>query len=774
MHDHLESIDLPALRTYWLALASHVYGRNHIAARQLATSFEEAETGLRWTAAFMDFRRAGEDLPAQELPDIQPLLQAAQRPGAWLDAADLLAVVQVLQALRDYRQALLRAEPETLIQQLASRFDLPTNLAERLRQSLDEDGQIKDQASTELARVRRQIQATRREIRRILQGLLGRGDLAEAWQEQLITLRAERYVLPVRTSHKGRVRGIVHDRSASGETLFVEPLDTIELNNQLIAQQQEERVELIRILQDLTALLGESAPLLEARLADIAQLDGLRAGALLGERYRGELPELAPQPAFALRELRHPLLCLQLGVEQVVPTDLSLGEHKRQLIITGPNTGGKTVLLKSVGLIHAMSYLGLPVPARGRCGWFPRILTVIGDEQSIALNLSTFSAQLLRLREALDHASQDSLVLLDELGSGTDPREGGALGTAITEALRDRGSLSLVTTHLDALKHYALRESATEIASMRFDVEALRPTYQLQLGISGESHAIDIAQRLNLPDSITRRARVLLQEQESEAERLVRERDQILNQAEAARQDAQSALSAAENQRRQAEQDAEQAAAERDRAYEETLREWNQTLQEARSQVNSRIRQLKHGRDTAGANETLKQMDKQFQRPARPASPQTKRQPQAGDSGIFHPYRLPATVLQVDEAHDRIQVDVRGKQLWGRLAQFEPRAGAQNQTPKPVAASVSLPAADPVLQLDLRGQRREQALQNLLNYLDDANTHGLRQISILHGTGNGVLAEMVRDLLRQDPRVLRFGLARPEQGGAGVTEVELQ
>ncbi|MFZ5613479.1 MAG: endonuclease MutS2 [Pseudomonadota bacterium] len=773
MHTHLDSLDLPALRAHWLEHVSHCYGRDHVAVLQPAATLASARERLHWSEALLDLQRLGEDLPAHALPDIRPHLSAAQRPGAWLEAGDLLDVRVVLDALRDYRAALERAAPENPLRALGQQLQAPAALAERLRQSLDEDGQVRDQASPDLARLRRQIQSTRREIRSLLQQLLGRGDLADAWQEQLVTLRAERYVLPLRATHKGRVKGIVHDRSASGETLFIEPLDVIDLNNQLITQQQDERAEVVRILRALTAAVGEAAPALLPMLTEVGRLDGVRAGLLLARGYGGELPEIDARPAFDLRTLRHPLLCLQLGLGQVMPADLALGEALRQLIVTGPNTGGKTVLLKSVGLVHAMAYLGLPIPARGRCGWFGRILTVIGDEQSIEHNLSTFSAQLLRLRLVLEQADADSLVLLDELGSGTDPREGGALGTAVAEALCQRNSLSLITTHLEALKHYALNRPGVQVASMHFDVEALRPTHQLQLGRSGESHAIDIAQRLALPEEITGRARVLLQEQESAVDRLVRERDRILNEAADARQSAAAAEAAAAAAWQAAEADRQAAAAARERAYEEARREWQDTLGQARRQVKQRIQQLKTGRDTTGAAQSLNELDARFQgkKPAtRPQQP--SRLPQPGDVGLFHPYRLPATVLQVDVEHNRIQVSARGKQLWGRLDQFEPKSGLQ--LPKEErTATVSRPTAEPRLQLDLRGQRRDEAEENLLRYLDEARAHGLTQVSILHGTGNGVLAEMVRAVLRADPRVKSFAMARPERGGAGVTELEL-
>lgn len=773
MHSSLESLDLPALRTAWLAHASHPYGRDHIDTIAPAFSTPEAAARLRWTGAVLDLHRLGADLPSRALPDIRPPLSLAQRPGAWLEGRDLLDILDVLQAMREYRQALSGPDHPALLREAGDRLPPCQELLDSLQNSLDTEGRIQDHASPELTRIRRGMHHTRRDIRKTLQALLNRGDLADAWQESLVTLRGDRYVLPLRASHKTRVKGIIHDRSASGETLFIEPLDVLELNNLLTTQEQEERAELTRILQALTDAAGRAAPALLPALAEIGRLDAIRAGVLLARRYRGELPVLDDNPGFDLRGLRHPLLCLQLGCEQVVAADLRLGNTLCQLLVTGPNTGGKTVLLKAVGLAHLMAYLGLPIPAQGRCGGFDRILTVIGDEQSIAHNLSTFSAQLTRLRDAMAAADQRSLVILDELGSGTDPREGGALGTAIAEALLQRRSISLISTHLDALKRYALRHDGVQIASMRFDLDALRPTHQLQLGVCGDSHAIDIAQRLDLPAPLTRRARQLLQEDESQADRLVRERDRILQEAMQTQESAQALLAQAKTLQAQAAADADRAAAERERAYREARNAWQAALQDAKSAVHQRIQELKKGRDTAQAAHQLAAIDQAFQAgaPAHRHQASEHKPPRPGEVGIFQPFRLPATVLQVDAEHQRIQVSARGKQLWGRLDQFEPRPGM----PLPREPAPTLrPAAEARTRLDLRGKRREEAEQDLLRYLDETYNHGLREASILHGTGNGVLADMVRQVLRGDPRVGRHGMARPELGGAGVTELEFK
>lgn len=722
----------------------------------------------------LDFQRLGEDLPAGDLPDIRPLLQEAAIPGAWLEGRQLLAVASIIDQIRDLRHSLLRAPPDNRLLALGQGLSAPVALANHIRRCLDEDGQVRDQASDALASVRREIQQQRGEVQRLLQGLLNRAHLAEAWQERLITLRNERYVLPLRASHRGRVKGPVHDRSASGETLFIEPLEVLELNNQLIGLHLAERQEVMRVLRELTAALQAEADALKPLLDTLGRLDALRAGALLARRYDGQVPTLQAVPGFDLQQLRHPLLCLQHGSQTVTPNALRMDPEHRQWIISGPNTGGKTVLIKATGLVHLMAWLGLPIPASGVCGWFDQVLTVIGDAQSVEHNLSTFSSQLLRLNMVLQAANAQSLVLLDELGSGTDPDEGGALGVAIAEALLHSGAICLISTHLVAIKHYAVARPGVRIASMRFDAVQLKPAYQLQMDISGDSHAIDIAQTLRLPGAIIDRARQHLHQQQSAVDRLLRERDHILAEAEQARTQAQIDRISAEQMQAEARQALDAASAAQVRAYSEAQREWQDTLREAKQQVKQRIQTLKSARDTSAVSQQLNALDQQIsaQAPPIPADTTSDGLPPIGATGLFLPYRLPATVLEIDPKQQRIRVDMRGKLVWGRIDQFQPQAGLQ--VPKADAGVSTHSAVSESLQLDLRGQRYEEAEQNLLRFVDNAHVRNHLQLRILHGTGNGVLASMVRQVLRHDPRIAELRMARPEQGGAGVTEITLK
>lgn len=762
------------MRQQWRSHASHVYGQDAIVQAAPAGRFEQAQEQLAWMRDMLDFLGLGEDLPAGDLPDIRALLPAAACPGAWLEGRQLLAVAIIIEQVKHLRQALLRAPPDNRLLAMGQALDLPLTLGTQICHSLDEEGQVRDQAAADLAQIRRHMQQLRGDIQRILHTLLNRAHLADVWQERLITLRSERYVLPLRASHRGRVKGPVHDRSASGETLFIEPLEVLELNNQLVALQLDERQAVIRVLCQLTAAVHMETPTLVALLDTLGRLDALRAGALLAQRYDGQVPSLDRAPRFDLQQLRHPLLCLQKNVQAITPNHVHIGAADRQWIISGPNTGGKTVLIKSVGLAHLMAYLGLPIPAQGHCGWFQQILTVIGDEQSVEHNLSTFSSQLLRLRTVLEQADDNSLVLLDELGSGTDPDEGGALGVAIAETLLQRHSICLISTHLVAIKHYAANRPGVRMASMRFDPERLQPTHQLQIDVSGESHAIDIAQTLCLPEAIISAARQHLQSQQSAVDKLLRERDRILAEAGQARQQAETARQAAAQMQAEAELARTAAQAAQARAYQEAQQAWQDTLGEARQQVKQRIRALKQTRDTSAVMQQLDALDAhiQAQAPQSTASAVASDLPAVGATGLFLPYRLTATVLEVDAKQQRICVDLRGKPVWGRVDQFQAQPGLQ--MPANTGGVSTHSVASDGLQLDLRGQRHAEAEQNLLRFIDDAQVRNHSQVRILHGTGNGVLAQMVRDTLRHDPRIATLRMARPEQGGGGVTEVTLK
>ncbi|HWN82848.1 MAG TPA: hypothetical protein VNM87_12175, partial [Candidatus Udaeobacter sp.] len=453
--------------------------------------------------------------PNPGAPDIRAALAAAAAPGAILDPEALIDVARTAAIARTVGSA-LKTQAEhapRLAARAQSELGAFQPLEAAIGRALDERAQVRDDASSTLRQLRRRLAATRDEIRVRLERLAGR-----IGAESFTTERSGRFTVAVPLDWLGKVRGVVHDRSASGNTVFLEPFEVVELGNRLRETEEAEQAEVRRILQALTALVGQDGPALERSASELAQLDFLQAATRLHRDWGMVLPELAAGGPIDLRRGRHPLLELSQAARggTIVPLELGLGEGARILVITGPNMGGKTVALKTVGLLTLMAMAGLGVPAAegSRLGYFASLVADIGDEQSIEENLSTFASHLRQLREALAHASPASLVLLDELGAGTDPAEGAALGQAILEALVESGALGIVTTHHGSLKEMATTHGAIQNASMAFAPDTYVPHYRLVAGVPGRSLGIEVAERLGFPAPVLARARDLVPETE--------------------------------------------------------------------------------------------------------------------------------------------------------------------------------------------------------------------------------------------------------------------
>lgn len=446
-------LDGPAVLESWTQRCAHEYGRRDAAGRQPWASLAEVRERLHWSHCLQERDRQGFSAPASPLPDVVSLLQLAQRPGALLSGKELLQILRIVEEQGRYADYLQAVSDD--LQHWAATVGPDATLLQTLARTLDADGVLLDGASPELGRLRQESRRARDALQQQLNATLRDPRWRDFWQDPVVVQRSGRFLLPLKVQYKGRFRAIIHDRSASGGTLFVEPLDAVDANNRLWEVERALQEEQERILKELTWRVGRAADAIRAALLLMGRIEATRAGLELAAAWNGELLPVMGQPQFDLRDLRHPLLALR-HPEAVVGNALALGQDHRQLVITGPNAGGKTALLKALGLCHLLAYLGLPVPARGQLGYFTQILAVIGDAQDIQADLSTFSAQLERLRRVLLQADAHSLLLLDELGNGTDPREGAALARAIGSELLERGALAVLTSHMEALKRYAL------------------------------------------------------------------------------------------------------------------------------------------------------------------------------------------------------------------------------------------------------------------------------------------------------------------------------
>ena len=725
------------------------------------------------------------------VPDARTALTRLRVERASLGAGELLMAAKLLQSSRITRESLRgeRASP-MVAAVLAGQIDpLVANktIEDTIERAIDEDAQIRDDASPALKKIRRELKGSQGELVKLLERAMARLEPHQRVADMSVTVRNGRFVIPVRREAQGVVGGIVHDASATGGTLFVEPPAAVEAGNRIRELQIEEVEEIDRILSELTEKLRPHREALGASLEALITLDSLVARARYAIEFRCAPVDLSESiEGFTVVEGRHPLLVAQ-GID-VVPFDLEMLPNERTLLISGPNTGGKTVLLKALGLFSALVQSGIPAPvdAGSRIAIFDNIYADVGDEQSILASLSTFSAHLKNLAEVLSSATEHSLVLIDELGSGTDPIEGAALGGAILEALTARRTLSIATTHLGALKELATEVEGVVNASLQFDPVALAPTYRLTKGVPGRSYGISIARRLNLPSEILARAveripaderkvTALLAELEAREKSLAISEREVSEIAEDARERA-TRVSERERDVREREREVERAS----------RREARQYLLEARSQVERTIRELKSA--SAEGDEAARDARKRVESLANEQGRELERLER---ETVSEPARRDNAEVSIG---DFVEVETLGGRV-GRVVEIRddeavvavgvmklavPRGslratGAESVTPEvAVAVRGDLPEVHVASEIDLRGMRVGEIDDIVMHAVDAAIRADLKSIRIIHGKGTGALRERVTEMLRKESRVTSFRLGAWNEGGAGVTVVELK
>ncbi|HEU4525825.1 MAG TPA: Smr/MutS family protein, partial [Gemmatimonadales bacterium] len=705
------------------------------------------------------------------------------------------AIGRVLASARRVREDLRRVgETAPLAAELSQ--ELPEKRLERqLEQSLDADGSLLDTASPGLAAARRGVQHARQRLLRRLDALLRGLDSTTAPADANVTVRGGRYVIPVRRDSRSRPHGIVHDESASAGTLFVEPAEAIELGNALREAEVEEERETLRVLRELTALLRPELPALRGAVEMCVAVDDLVARARYAVAVEGEVPEVVAAPS-GLRIVsgRHPLLLA--GKEPVVPFDLEMDPSERTLLISGPNTGGKTVLLKAVGLASAMAQSGIvpPVGAGSRLPAFGGFFADIGDRQSITASLSTFSAHVAMLRRILADADAASLVLLDEVGSGTDPAEGAALAGAILASLTARRALTLATTHLGALKDLATHTPGVVNASLQFDAATLTPTYRFVKGVPGRSYGLAIARRLGIgPDILTdAEARVPDAERNLDAllaaveerGRDVRETQARLEQREGELDALQARLTVQDESQRAREAELKRREKDADRAGKRQARQY---LMDARRLVEEALGAARAAADDAAAREARRMVEQGVEAHAEAREEDGQAEGRTGGNevealAVDDRVRLPsggtAKVLElrtdgtavVAVGGIKIVLDQSGLT---RVPADSSGPGADSKFPvRPSARPPVRPESAPALEVDLRGLTGDEAEQATIAAVDAAVLAEQPFLRIIHGMGTGVVRERVRRVVSGDRRVTRFGFAPRNQGGTGVTIVE--
>ncbi|MGI8484882.1 MAG: endonuclease MutS2 [Thermomicrobiales bacterium] len=732
--------------------------------------------------------------------DIREQLEKAAKGGR-LMPDEFLRVMDSIKAGRDLRQFFIRL-PESHerfpnITEFAESIDNFSPLEVDLARSIGPRGDVLDGASPELGRIRRAVRVAHSRLMDRLNSFLAGGRYSSALQENIITIRDGRYVLPVRSDARGVVRGIVHDTSSSGQTLFMEPFDVVELNNRWREEQLAEQREVERILDFLSQKVGADEPGLNRMIEAIAAIDLAMAKARLARAMDAVRPDLHEPPAGAGREdvpghpthflslinARHPLL----DQAHVVPTSIEIGEQFRVLLITGPNTGGKTVALKTVGLLTLMAQTGLflPVDDGSIVSVFPSIFVDIGDEQSIEQSLSTFSSHIRNIIRMLRGVGSDSLVLLDEVGAGTDPVEGSALARALMTALLRKKAMVIATTHYSEVKAYAYATRGVENASVEFDVQTLSPTYRLTIGIPGRSNALAIATRMGMPKGIVAEAEGYLDPGEGRTEELIDDirerREEITRELERTRM----AEEEARMLRRRAAQSLREAEEIRRNARDEAIAEVEREL----ATVRTSLREAERARTiaprasapassvpVANLREVEQHLRTVEKRSARPVTPQPRLQAprmlRKGDR---------ARILSLDQEGEVLFVDAGGAQIqMGSLKTRQPlsnleRVGRSREDKEEERARIVIPERESVpIEIDLRGLRAEEIPPLVERYVQDAYLMGMPFVRIIHGKGTGALRQAVREELRRSPVVARNEAAGSTEGGEGATLAHLR
>ncbi|MBN2417556.1 endonuclease MutS2 [bacterium] len=717
--------------------------------------------------------------PFEGFDDLRPALKRAETGGVFLDGAvfmQLLYLLRMTRLVREYFSA--RQDKYPLLQACADPITPLQTLEKAIVRIVDDDGTVRDKASDTLYAIRRDMLRIESAISRRLQAILKRLLDSGAAPEETLSVRQGRPVIPVLESRRSKVRGVLVDQSASGTTLYIEPLEIVEMRNDLARLQQQEQREIERLLRQLTDELRDDLAQVSLNLETAVRFDIIIAKAGLAAELRGLPAHTAPSGRMIIKNGRHPLLIMRMGYEKVVPLDLRLGEGYRTLIITGPNAGGKTVALKTAGILSLMHAWGLHVPAGPgtELPLFTAVFADIGDRQSIEQDLSTFSSHISNIRMILASAGSGSLVLLDEIGSATDPDEGAALAEVMLKELTAAGALTMATTHIGALKVFAHETGGVENGSMVFDQETLSPTYRFQAGIPGSSYAFEIAERLGIEKRLIRSARDMLGEDRGHVSRLIRHLEDELARARELKLEAdlkESELSGLVNlYRERAERLKTQSAAEKERLLQdaETLLAETNVMAE---RIVKEIRETQAGRETI--RKAKEQLERQRQKLAalKTPGPEQEESPlQPGDWVTWPGQGGKGRVLTVADKSGRVQVQ------WGdvkiRIPASDVKKAKKPQKKSRTAYTGSVDLERRVRdEIDVRGMTGIEAAEAVEKYLGDARMTGYSTVRIIHGKGTGVLRREISRLLKGHPLVASQRLGNWNEGDTGVTIVEL-
>lgn len=747
------------------------------------TDFDKVEKSLKQTLALANLLRIKGQLPLTDFQDVKPSTKRLS-VKANLNAQEfgnILLILSLASEINGFLEDLDEDIDLSAIDEILDKLVVPDTLFNQLKKSVDFDGEVLDSASSALARIRHDIKSNEEEIKNRMDSYT-KGNSSKYLSEQIVTIRDDRYVIPVKQEYRGKFGGVVHDQSASGQTLFVEPEAVLNLNNRQQNLMAQERQEIRNILKHLSSMAREDIKNLNEIAFSLSELDFLQAKAKLAKEMKATEPSLSYDNSLYLRKARHPLI----DPEKVVPNDIYLGEEFDTMLITGPNTGGKTITLKTAGLIQLMAQSGLFIPAEenSKVGVFKQVYADIGDEQSIEQSLSTFSSHINDIIAIMKNVNDQTLVLIDEIGAGTDPEEGASLAISILDFLRKKDAKIMVTTHYPELKLYGYNRERTTNASMEFDLKTLSPTYRLQIGIPGHSNAFAIARRLGMREDVVKNAQKLMKDEDSDINNMIERLNEQTKAATSARSRLETSLDRSQKLEKKL-QDAldwynQRVQKQLDFAQERA----NEIVAKRRKKADQIIERLENERKNGvqikenkiiDAKGELNSLERQAQNLANNKVLQREKRRHnvsVGDKVKVLSYGQTGTITKKLSDHDyEVQMGIMKVKVSDR--DVEKIDAPKKQTPH-VRATSALRRSNARSELDLRGQRYDEAMTNLDRYFDSVLLAGLDVVTIIHGIGTGAIRTGVWQYLRSNRHVKSFNYAPANQGGNGATIVQLK
>lgn len=761
-------------------------GKEELAQLAPSADAQQISTWLAETEDALKVQRLRGGIPVPKIENIRPQMKRIEI-GADLNGLELAQVGRVLVTANELKRFFedlsdSEIEFERLYEWEKQLVTLPT-LSRRLKEAVDEDGRLTDEASPELRVIRQNIRRSERTIRETLDSLV-RGGNAKYLSDTIVTMRNERYVIPVKQEYRGVFGGVVHDQSSSGQTLFIEPKQVVDQNNRLRQHQIAERTEIERILAELSAELAPYQREILHNAYVIGMMDFMNAKARFGKELQAIVPAINTDNHVVFKQARHPLI----DQEKVVPNDIAIGEDYQAVVITGPNTGGKTITLKTLGLLQIMGQSGLPilVDEESQMGIFQEIFADIGDEQSIEQSLSTFSSHMTTIVDVLKKVDHTSLVLFDELGAGTDPQEGAALAIAILDDLGARSAYVMATTHYPELKVYGYNRANTINASMEFDVDTLSPTYRLLIGVPGRSNAFEISKRLGLDTQIIEQAKQIMDGESQDLNEMIADLENRRKMTETEYLEMRHYVEEAERLQKELKQAYNFFFEEREAELAKARKKANQIVEEAKEEsekIISDIRnmQLSSGQSHVKEHELIAartklsdlHQEEHLQKNKVLQKAKAAKTLKVGDEVLVTSYGQRGTLIKkMGQSQWQVQLGILKMTL--PESDLQPAAPVKEPVQRVVHTVRSAESSHVPNQLDLRGKRYEEALNEVDQYLDAAILAGYPQVTIVHGKGTGALRQGITEYLKNHRSVKSFEFAPANQGGNGATIVKFK